>query len=100
MKTIKFVAFLFYRYYSKGGTKAIPYFSTLSALVFLSFMHLMQLLIVTQKLGSIWPTTQGKLIQYVIVALYTFPLYLLFWLLIKEHELEEMEYPRERIRVG
>jgi hypothetical protein len=45
MKTLRFVICLLYRYYSKGGTKDIPYFSALSAIALLLFIHIMQVVI-------------------------------------------------------
>ena len=101
MKTIKFIAFLFYRYYSTGPTKDIPYFSTLCALVMISVIHLFQILILFDAMYLV-PTdgSQRKIENFLIMGLFLIPFFLLFRLLIKETELKEMVYEKEKIRRG
>ena len=45
MKTLDLVFYLIYRYYSKGSKKDISYFSTLTVLSFLTFIHIVQILL-------------------------------------------------------
>ncbi len=47
MKTFKFIMFLFFRYYSTGTTKNFAYIKTLGAVVFLIYLHLFLILIVS-----------------------------------------------------
>ena len=50
MKLIKFVAFLFYRYYSEGKwASSIPYFRTMATMTFLGYINLFQILIILNK---------------------------------------------------
>ena len=53
MKTIQFIGYLFFRYYSKGATANIPYFSTICAMSLLAFFHLVQILILVGKMNLI-----------------------------------------------
>ena len=41
MNTIKFAAYLFYRYYRKPPQRGIPYFRTIASLTLLSFMNVL-----------------------------------------------------------
>jgi len=41
MRTIKFAAYLFYRYYSKPPQRGGPYLRTIASLTLLSFMHVL-----------------------------------------------------------
>lgn len=101
MKTLKFVAFLFYRYYSTGNTKQIPYFSTLCALVMIFGLHLYQILILTNSMNLI-PTdgSQAKIGNWIEMGLFLVPIFLLFKNLVKESELKEMSYPKNKIAIG
>ena len=102
MKTIKFTAFLFYRYYSTGATKDIPYFSTLCAMAMIAFMHLMQLLILTHQVDRFIPikSTDTKTTKYLIMALVLLPIFLLLSLILKKEELKSLSYPADKIRKG
>ena len=59
MKTIKFTAYLFYKYYSTGGTKSIPYFSTLCALAMIVILHVFQILVIFNGMDLL-PATSAK----------------------------------------
>ena len=102
MKRFKFVAFLFFRYYSKGATSAIPYFSTITAIGMLLYFHLFQLLIVTKKVDAlihIKPFDNQitkRLVMFCVIA----PLILVPVLLIKKSELKAMDYPPDKIKAG
>ena len=105
MKTLKVISYLFYRYYSKGGTKAIPYFSTICALVLLLSLHIFQFLVIFNGmslvgLGSNAEPGSARLIKYLKIALLTSPLFLLFSFLIKKSELQSMHYSETKIRRG
>jgi hypothetical protein len=92
MKLIKFVAFLFYRYYSEGKRPdTIPYFRTMCSMTLLGFMHLFQILIIFHKVDfmGISPS-DSKGIKKIIIFFLTLPIYFLFTALIKKKELEKM----------
>jgi hypothetical protein len=102
MKTIKFVAFLFYRYYSRGQTRSVPYFSAMCAIVFLLYVHLFQILIITRQVDTFIPIepSDSRLTKYLIMLLIMSTLYFLLTLLIKKNELLELKYSEEKIRKG
>jgi hypothetical protein len=103
MKTIKFVAYLFYRYYSiKGGyTKDIPYAATLGALVLLAYLHIFQIFALLNKTNLI-PTNGSQLkgSNYFIMALFMLPILTFFFVIIKKQELQQFQYNKEKIRRG
>ena len=102
MKTIKFAAFLFYRYYQKGPTSSIPYFSTIGAMAMLLFMHLFQILILTKKVETFIPIkpTDDRLTKYIIMFFVMAPLFLLLALTIKKEELKNLKYSEAKVRTG
>ena len=102
MKTIKFAAFLFYRYYSKGATNSIPYFSTIGAMAMLLYMHLFQILILTKQVETFIPIkpTDDKPTKYLIMFFIMAPLFFLLTLTIKKEELKTLEYSQDKIRTG
>ena len=81
-----------YYYYSTGATKSIPYFSTISALVLMIVLHLMQIGVILKRffdisvsLFSMPDVHRG--IKYLLLALYFAPI---FVILLKV-------FPREKI---
>ena len=102
MKTIKFAAYLFYRYYSSGATRAIPYFSTLCAMATLIFLHLMQLLLLTNLYNTIIPSNSihNRWERYLFWALVAIPIFLFLQLLIRESDLKKLSYSSEKIKKG
>ncbi|MCE3282060.1 MAG: hypothetical protein K0Q66_797 [Chitinophagaceae bacterium] len=102
MKTIKFAAFLFYRYYSTGITKDIPYISTICALAMLTFMHLLQLLLVTSLYDIIMPSTANdpRIIGFLKMLIVAIPIFLFLCLLIREEELKRLKYTKEQRKKG
>ena len=104
MKTIKFIAYLFYKYYSTGATKSIPYFSTICALVMILILHFFQILILFNCMYLL-PTVHAtpgmpRFIKYLETALITSPLFLFFFLLIKKNELQSMQYDKSKTKRG
>lgn len=102
MKLLKFVMFLFYRYYSKGGTHRIPYFSALCATVFLIYIHIFQILIILGKVDEVLPmeADDAKIIKYIKLGLFLLPLFLVIGYLVKERELKELTYDESAIKKG
>lgn len=104
MKTLRFISYLFYRYYSTGPTKNIPYFSTLCALVTLIGLHIFQLIVLfdaTNILPASRATPGGqRLINYFRWALMVAPLFIVMTLLIKRSELQSMYYEDAKVKRG
>ena len=99
MKHLKFVMFLFYRYYSKGGTAGIPYFSALCAVVFLIYLHIFQLLIIFNGVNLLpMNSSDNKGIKYLKLAGFLLPFFLLIALLIKEKDLRNVVYDEDKIK--
>ncbi len=98
---LKFVMFLFYRYYSKGGTFRIPYFSALCATVFLIYIHIFQVLIILRKVDWL-PMIKGdlRIINYGKLALFLLPVFLIVGLMVKERDLKNVRYDEQRIKKG
>ena len=102
MKTIKFTAYLLYKYYSTGYYKDIPYFTTLSGLALMALLHLFQIAILTSKVDTIFPFDSSDNIfrKYFFMGLVLLPIYLLLRLLVKESELRKMTFSKEKIKRG
>jgi hypothetical protein len=94
--------FLFYRYYSKGGTRNIPYFSALCAVVFLIYIHLFQVLIVLRKVDDVLPMKQDDPhpLQYGKLALFLLPIFLIVGFLLKPKDIKYLDYEDDEIRKG
>ncbi|MDP4264024.1 MAG: hypothetical protein Q8941_15960 [Bacteroidota bacterium] len=103
MKTIKFVAYLFYRYYSttKGFAKDIPYAATLGALVLLAYLHIFQIFALL-NITNLIPTngSQMKVSNYFIMGLFMLPVLIFFFAIIKKRELQRLQYDDKRIKRG
>jgi hypothetical protein len=101
MKTVKFVAYLFFRYYSTGPRKEIPYFSTVAALAVLFYIHLVQVLIIFNGMNLIPGKGDGSRIwEYFKMALFITPVFLLIMLFIRKPELQVMHYDDQKIKQG
>jgi hypothetical protein len=101
MKFLRFVMFLFYRYYSTGGTYRIPYFSALCATVFLIYIHIFQLLIILDKVNFLpMNANYSKLLNYGMFALFLLPIFLIVAIVAKEKDLEDVNYDEEKIKKG
>ncbi|HXB91016.1 MAG TPA: hypothetical protein VNU72_01950 [Puia sp.] len=101
MKTIRFTAFLFYRYYSTGPLADIPYFSTLCAMVMLAGLHIFQILVLAGEVSLI-PTKDSntKAENYLIIAVCLVPLFLFMRALVPKASLLELNYEESSIRKG
>lgn len=101
MKTIRFVGYLFYRYYSKGSLSNIPYFSTLCALSILVYIHLVELLILFNMMHII-PTNgkQNNIGNFFKMGLFLAPLFFLLAIIVKKSDILNMSYPDSMIKRG
>ena len=92
MKTIKFIGYLFYRYYSKGSRAGSPYFRTLCSLSLLGFMHLIHFLILFDKI-SIIPINHAdnKLTKQIILFFVFIPIFFLMRWLFRKSDIQELK---------
>ena len=101
MKILKFIMFLFYRYYSKGGTHRIPYFSTLCAVVMLIYIHIFQLLIVVDGVDLLpMDKDDTRIMKYGKLAIFLLPIFLIIAYLVKEKDLKFASYDMVRVKRG
>ena len=101
MKKIKFVAYLFYRFYSTGKTYGIPYANTIAALSMLFFLNLFSVLI-SLKIPNLVPSFDKShwITSYFKTALFVIPILCLFILLIRKKDLVKMHFEEDRIKRG
>jgi hypothetical protein len=94
MKTIKFAAFLLYDYYSGGRRPdSTPYFRTIASMTLFGFMHLMQLLIVVNRVNILSiSASDGKGTKRIIMFFVLLPIYILLAFLIKKKDLENLKH--------
>lgn len=99
MEILKFIMYLFYRYYSKGGTKRISYFSALCAVVFLIYIHVFQILIVFDKINLLpMEKDDTRIAKYGKLALFLLPIFLIIAYLVKPSDLKSMELDANKLR--
>ena len=101
MKTVRFIAYLFYRYYSNGATKDIPYISTLCALVMLLGLHIFQFVVLFDKVDILpFSYQNNRAEKFFVTALCLAPVFVIVALLIKKTDIEAMHFEENKIRNG
>lgn len=102
MNTLKFVMYILYRYYSKGGTKDIPYFSALCAVVLLIYIHVFQILIILDKVDAILPMKEDddRVVKYLKLGFFLLPVFLIVYLLVRPKDLENASYDESKVKRG
>ena len=83
---MRFIAYLFYKYYSTGATKDIPYFSTLCALVMLLGLHIFQAIILFNGLYLFQKNTNSRGEIFFVITLCLVPIFLLMSFFFKESQ--------------
>ena len=101
MRILKFVMYILYKYYSKGRTKNVAYFSALGVVAFLITIHVFQLLIITNKFNYL-PTQLGdsKIYKYLKVFIFILPIYSIIALLVKPSDIKGLNYDEKRLKTG
>lgn len=101
---MKFIAYLFYRYYATGPTKDIPYLSTLGAVFIMIFLHVMQLVVLLYLLFDIdvlgHSGETNRLKKFLLGALFVIPCLFLLRIYIREKDLKKMKYDKDKIKRG
>jgi len=101
MKAIKFIAFLYYKYYSKGPTASIAYMKTIGVMVFLTFILILNILISANlEAFFLYEDSDSRGMKYLKMAIYTLPLFLIFLFLFPESKLKQLNYPDSKIKRG
>lgn len=101
MGTLRFAAYLLYKYYSKGGTKDIPYASAILGLAFMGLIHIFQILLLFNGM-SLVPTdgSQAKIGNFLKMGLFILPIVVLLMVVIKKDKLQEMSYDEAQMKKG
>ncbi|HMF70096.1 MAG TPA: hypothetical protein VK616_01405 [Flavitalea sp.] len=101
MRFVKFVTYLFYRYYSKGSTKDVAYIKTVCSAVLLILINLWIVLILLNQTDIVPATTNGaKGMKYLKIALYTSPIFLFFFFFVREKDLKLMVFEEKKLIVA
>jgi hypothetical protein len=102
MKTLKFAAYLLYRFYSKNGfAKNLPYLSTTTFLAFLLYIHIFQIFAIF-NLTSLIPTdgNELKVANWLKMAMFMLPMFLIIIFLIKKEDLVNAHYDEKKVKRG
>lgn len=93
MNLLKFVAFLFYRYYSEGKwASSIPFFRTLTSMTLLVYIHLLQLLIIFNRVDLLpLKSSDSIMLKKFTMFLIFLPIYFILSAFIKKDELIEIK---------
>lgn len=102
MNTLRFVMYILYRYYSKGGTRDVPYFSALCAVVLLIYIHIFQILIILNKVDAVLPIREGddRVLKYFKLGLFLLPVFLIVYLLVRPRDLENVSFDEAKVKRG
>lgn len=100
MKLLKFVTYLFYKYYSTGPTKQIPYLSSILAVGMLCFIHVAQIFILFNWIKILPQGYKSELSTWLKMALFIAPIFLLLALLIKKPNVDSQVYSENKIKKG
>jgi hypothetical protein len=92
MKTIKFTAFLFYRYYSTGRwAGSTPLLRTRLSMTLLGFIHLIQVLIIFHRTDFIpFKSSDNIWWKRFIMLLVLLPIYLLVAAITKKDDIDQL----------
>jgi Na+/proline symporter len=101
MKTLKFTVYLLYKYYSKGGTRDIPYASATLLLTFMGLIHVYQFLLLINRMDLV-PTdgSQAKIGNFLQLGFFILPIALLLIFGVKKSEIESANYTPEKVKRG
>lgn len=100
MKTIKFAGFLLYRYYANSRSKDIAYMKMLLILIVMAIFHIFQVLLIANKLDYFSIQESNILERWGKILLCITPLYIFFWLTVKEATLKQMKVDERKIKRG
>lgn len=100
MKLLRFVTYLFYKYYSTGPTKQIPYLSSILAVGMLCFIHIAQILILFNWIKILPQGHKSELSTWLKMAVFIAPIFLLLTLLIKKSDIDSQSYSENKIKRG
>ena len=92
MKTIRYITYLFYSYYSKGARKNVAYLSSILGVTFLFYITIM-LVVVFFNIDNYIPISlnESKGAKYLKMALFMSPVFFCLYFGVKEKKIEELK---------
>jgi hypothetical protein len=92
MKSLRYITYLFYSYYSKGARQNVAYLSSILGVTFLIYITIM-LILVCFKLDNYIPIglNDSKGLKYLKLTLFMSPAFFFLYFGIKEKKLEELK---------
>lgn len=92
MKSLRYITYLFYSYYSKGARRNVAYLSSILGVTFLFYITIM-LVIVFFNLDSYIPISldESKGTRYLKIALFMSPIFFFLYFGVKEKRIEELK---------
>lgn len=102
-KLFEFVIFLFYKYYDKGSTKSISYFSALTATVGLLFLITIDILLALGiDFAYYSPIIRGygRFVEFLSCSFLFLPFYIPLAIFIKKEDIKSKSYSPRSIKLG
>lgn len=94
--------YLLYRYYDKGSTKSIAYFSAMCFFIFVLYLNVqtISLLLGIEKVGDTSFSDKPKSFQYFVAALIFVPVMFILQKLFKKEDVLKIEMSKRSIKIG
>lgn len=102
-KIIKFVVYLFYKYYDKGSTQSVAYPSALMSTSLLIYINITTILIALGvDYNRISPVIEsyGRGIRFLSAFLLWLPFFFLLKIFLKKKDIVKLSYTNRVIRIG
>lgn len=91
MKTIRFIGYILYNYYSTGPGAGLAYFRTIMAMTSFGLLHVLQLQSILIRLGCIIVnTTNTEMTRWWMPLLACLPVYFLLTQFVKQANIEQL----------
>ncbi len=103
MRILDFSMYIFYKYYSKGSTRSIPYISALLAISLLIFMNALALMVfIGIDTENILPIIEikGRVNKLLSGALIILPLFIVLRLILPKKRVEKLEFSKRAVQTG
>lgn len=101
-RVIKFILFLFYRYYDQGSTKEIAYEKSIFSMMLLLFINIFTLLIILNKTDIMpYNASDPRWLQYLkTISIFVLPGFILISIIFRKKEIINLKYDEDKIDKG
>lgn len=102
MSILRFVMYILFRYYSKGKYEHNPYFSSLLFVVFLIYLHILQILTFFGQVDQLLPFNRDEsegVINWKAVIIVAC-IFLIVVYLVRPGDLKKLEYDAKKVKRG